>query len=171
LLTENAGLDLPPYHWGCRTTTVAYFEEEGESYQAEVGTECDEETENYANNLTDREIGNKIQAIREMERLGYRKEDLASDWEKHYVKDPDKWGQSFKDEKDYAAYANSVIKEAEHVAMHMWNKAELQFDFIGKGCYVVANGKMEIVGMYPQGSTERLWEQRKNWVRLRGKNG
>jgi len=82
LLGKHPGLCLPPYHWRCRTETIAYFEEYEETMTFDdSGSKINDATKKDLKNLTAQELTNKIKALDGMKEHYYHAETLSRDME------------------------------------------------------------------------------------------
>ena len=144
-LLNCPGLAMPPYHWRCRTETIAYFPDEEQQYDYNNGNNLSDETKKCRSSYNEREIANKINAIEMVEKPRYNAWDLEND-DKHF----DKFGVKNADE--YVAKAYEIIETANTKAFRVYMQGgvdpDFQLSYFGKDGYVTVDTKGEIRGLF-----------------------
>lgn len=145
IISYFKGFTLPPFHYRCRTRTVAYFGGEGQIKEIKQGDRLDDKSKAMFKNLTKEEIYNKLDYAKNASYLGYTDNDMKDDFEKHGV---DEFG--LKTENEYLDLANTVRFNADFISAKVYKEEGLQFSFYSrkyKG-YTVVGEEGEIRGCY-----------------------
>lgn len=145
IISYFKGFTLPPFHYRCRTRTVAYFDGEGQIKEIKQGDRLDDKSKAMFKNLTKEEIYNKLDYAKNASYLGYTDKDMKDDFEKHGV---DEFG--LKTEKEYLGLANTIRLNADFIGARAYKEEGLQFSFYSqkyKG-YTVVGEEGEIRGCY-----------------------
>jgi hypothetical protein len=150
ILSNNPGLALPPYHWRCRTETIAHFEEELIEYETQPNISSD--TKSYLKNLSNQELTKKINAIVNRKDYFYNAKDLASDYKhkKHF---------GVKTDKEFMDIGKNIIKNAKYQGFRVFEarngKKDLQVSFFTNNGYVVVDSRCNIRGIFPHKNIEK----------------
>jgi SPP1 gp7 family putative phage head morphogenesis protein len=165
ILNAYPGLTLPPYHWRCRTETVAFFEEEETPIEYDVGSDVSPETKNYIKALTNKdfknkhqELDNKIRALDSIKTHIYEPKDLKTDGN-HILKFEKILGKPLSDD-DYIEIGRSFIKNYKYKGFRVYkNRGDKETDFqlyyFAKGGYTVVGSNGNIRGVYHANDIEK----------------
>lgn len=141
----------PPYHFRCRSITVAWFEPDSPA-QLEVGPSVSASTSQRISAYTPEEHRAWVlDAKTSADTLNYSAKDFDSDVRKAKARTLKHAAKDFglTDPNDYLAKARAIVRDAERVFANVY-KGELQYSFISlnhKG-YVVLDKAFEIRGCF-----------------------
>lgn len=160
IVSHNKNLSLPPYHYRCRTRTVAYFEEKaGKITNIEIGKKVSRLTKKYVKNLSVIELQNKVQPILDNKKLKYNAAAITQD---------QKYIERFGDTEDkFIKKANDIKNNPKHVAARACDfpdsdhAPDFQLHFFEKAGEVVVGGNSEIVAFFP-GNGEKMFGDKKD---------
>lgn len=169
------GMSLPPYHFSCRTRTVAVFDDDPVADKMEMGENVKKADKKALNSYTPEEYGNIIGDIGRKKHYGWRDKDLRDDLRKvelnkHIGEFPGEMSG-----KDYREYPGEIIKTAKYINARVY-KEEIQLTFYStaKKGFVVTDLSGTIRGLYghkKRNATQNAFEnikERELWLKQNG---
>lgn len=139
------GLEMPPYHFRCRTRTTAFFENDSFITDRDYGKKLTKKDKGLLDSYTNEEYSNIFGSALDRaneKNIKYSITDINQDMRKHAAK------IGIENEEDFIAKANEVMSKSDIYAVHIY-KDEIQFDFFNEEGYVILDKNFEIKGYFP----------------------
>lgn len=169
------GAKMPPYHFNCRTRTVAAREvsDRNTVTSAKMGNAVAKESKKKLNSLTTQEYSNWMDTIARKRSFNYDEELL----DRHMRRHAGKFGLTSDQRKEYKTLGRAIIRNSEQVFAKVHEKSngtrQFQFVFFSEKGQVVVGDDLQLHGVFAHSNSNKAFENQVNkgkWLQLNNGN-